>query len=428
MSRSLPIRNPIRGLRSTPMPTVRTPPLTGWSPVQVGVRGLIPRLRLNPLGLTPTGFAFMIGTFLVEEMFDRAILWLSGLRFHKSCSPGFYQRFTTTPGDGCLIGVGSASGNTMADLARNPPPTTGYVQILSEPYLAGAGLLRRRTVDQFTAITATDYLGRRPRPWVEPLPTRPARPSDTLNRPGDVPTVVPPWPVWVGPRPWPVPRPTSHPQDEVEPTTRPWRWEWDTTRPQSRPSSRPVTRPVSEVRVVPSTLTKEVKVGANTRAAQMFFQLMRARELVSEIGDMWEVLYASLPKSTRKAYGGNQVSDAQMLRALYDNWDRIDPMLFLENLIANQIEDEIIGRTWIKYRAQLRNIMFDGMMGSTGTVASPSFKEYAKAVSNLARHLAKGMRDEAERAGWDRQFNNLSKAVDDSFRRLLTSGPNQRRI
>lgn len=388
-----------------------------------GTRGLIPRLRLNPLALGPTGVGLMIGQMVVEEMFDRYMLWMSGLQFVRSCSPNIISGWSYTQNDVCLVGTGSVVASMSQLVTQRPLATAGWYHILGPAILNIITGQRRRSDVAVYKADSTLYDGRRTHPWIQQIPRSNYAPATSIgSRPGFVPSNVRPWPVWTRPRPWvqPQPRPDV---DDTDVGPRPWRWEW--TGPRGRATGRSTARTVA--RAVPDTGTREVKIGANTHAATLFFQLIRARELVSEIEDFWEVLYASLPRTTRQAYGGNDVSNAQMLTALWENWDRIDPVAFLENLVANQIEDEIIGRTWINYRSQLRNLVHGNRMGSLGPVANDSFKEYAKAVSDLAKHVASGLRDEAQRAGWEDKYRDLLKRSDTAFQRLLRAAANQRR-
>lgn len=133
----------------------------------------------------------------------------------------------------------------------------------------------------------------------------------------------------------------------------------------------------------------------------------------------------ALPWQTRARYGGANASDHDKLRALFENLEKMDAGLFLKNLIANQIEDEIIGRTWFAGRAKLRNQVFGDTIGSLGPVANEPFKRYAKHVSDLAKGITDGMFGQQDYA-YDRRLGELLRSTENALRDLRKSANQSR--
>lgn len=354
---------------------------------------MLPKLRVPHPGWILAGW---VAEKVMKELYTHMMLHLNGLAFSKFCaitgSDGFATAASTST-QPCLTGQGA------------PPFRMGQIPEVVRGMSAGAyinvlGFQRFTPITGFPRYQSQSYyrvIGAPvgvtvPRPFYAPAPRYMERSVPTIDarfaRPGQVSPHVRPWPVWAGPRPWVDPAPTPPAADvpRSRGTVAPWRWAWPG---RGLPISRPLPGNPAIPRNPPIGRTREVKFGANTAVGRLFFAIMRAREAVSEFEDFVKVIFRALPKDIQRLYGGNRASLGDMMTAVFEHAGEIDGGLFIRNLIANQIEDEIIGRTWFKLRGELRNAVFGNSMGSLGPVNNPLFQEYALAVSGFAEAVAK---------------------------------------
>lgn len=408
--------------RSAPMRSVAIPmpDMSGWRPTPlrmkrgVKVLQLIPRLgRLNPGWL----IASLIAELVLTEASVRVLLWANGLAFNRFCGlfPTQFFGYGATLSN-CLTSQAASNPlRTLPQVVPTLPPGT-YLHLLGLSNLIG-GVIPRYSSNSIYVVTGSSYNGVRTRPFYG-TSHRPFINSVAASyaAPGRVPFDVKPWPVGkygnppIGPQPIPD-RPT-YPPPPV-----PTRWDW--AFPGGLPSTSTPSRTNPITRAPSRPWEKEVKIGANTPAAQFFFTLMKAREAVSELQDIVNVMFDSLPKHTQRRYGRNP-TDHEKSVAVWENIEKMDAGLFLKNLVANQIEDEIIGRTWIAGRAKLRNKIFGNMIGSTGPLANGAFKEYAKQVSNLAKGMADGIMGEQDHA-YERRMDELLHSTERALRDLRSA-------
>lgn len=121
------------------------------------------------------------------------------------------------------------------------------------------------------------------------------------------------------------------------------------------------------------------KGGREKKAKAAGAALFGLLDAMSEFGDIVDAIYEALPEKTKKrnpckrnefiidTAGQYGISNADCkLGVLYRNWHKLDPALALRYLVANQIEDKVIGKF---ARALPRNI---------GQVADPAQKAIAK--------------------------------------------------
>ena len=400
---AIPIRpNAPWGPRTAPRPGL--PGLSGgfaaWRPTALtrAANGLkIPKIPLRTFGVSGMISAYVAG-LVAREAITHLTLYMNGLQFVRFCAPlgsdGFQM---STSLAACYTGQGSP-GQPISQIGAVVAGLPGFMSGPRYFHLMGfsgfaAGAQPRYGEQSTYMATSMPGVTTRPRPFYQPIALPTARSVYApYYPPGRVPRTVTPWPVWGRPRPldWPAnPSPTADPPDYAGSSETPGR-KWEYAFPPSGAGSLPRVSPISRVdgRVrspaVPGE--QETKIGANTAAGQLFMGLMRAREGVSEMRDMVKVLFKSLPKETQAAYGGKGATDAQMLEALATNWGKIDGQLFLFNLLSNQIEDEIIGRSYMKGRSEQNKAA--GILGSNGPVGNSFFQEYAKRVSSLSEAVA----------------------------------------
>lgn len=87
---------------------------------------------------------------------------------------------------------------------------------------------------------------------------------------------------------------------------------------------------------------------------------LRLFDVISEGGDAIGAVYDALPKDIRKKWDKKQTRASKFsenwgqfgfggadykLKALYYNWDKVDLPKAIQNLVSNEIEDRIIGKT-----------------------------------------------------------------------------------
>jgi hypothetical protein len=90
----------------------------------------------------------------------------------------------------------------------------------------------------------------------------------------------------------------------------------------------------------PPSGTKERKFASGLRIA-----LIGGVNAVTETKDAVEAIHEALPKKVQAKRNGHLDPSLQaMMGAIYDNFDELDVPQAIQNLIANQIEDAIIGR------------------------------------------------------------------------------------
>lgn len=420
MSIPMRIRNPVFSPRA-PASSVAIPgPWDTWRPTPlrlskggVKVLQLVPRLgRINP-GWLVAGF---LADLVLREAAYAAYLWLNGLTLQQYCFP--LPVACWSGGNTCS--TGQARGLPMAALPNQVAGMApgGTISFLGFTNYVSGGVSWRGRVQSIWVADGTNVGGRRARPFYTTV-QRPTVTSvaATAARPGHVPYDVKPWPVGKLGNPPYGPQPTP----EVEPMGRPApgvRWSYNGF--GSRPQVQRIDRVNTPARAVTRVTTNEIKIGANTQAGQFFFTLMRAREAVSEIMDIGDVLFQSLPYWTQRRYGGATASDHDKLRAVFENLGSIDAGLFLKGLVTNQIEDEIIGRTYIKTRGAVRNKLFGNQIGSLGPLVNDAFKAYSKHVSDLSKAITDQMFGEQSHAA-ERDFNNLLWKTENALRDLRKS-------
>lgn len=379
----------------------------GWTPKALNLNKLKAGL-LNPRNIRGFGIggliASMIAQWAVEQMNMHLALWLNGFSLVRICDPtkGMDTWTTSSTLPACLTGTGAGLPPRAlpAYVGSLPGPNYPYIRFLGLNVVTPFGAKFYKESRDYAVVPAGGS-GSRPRPHYSPVNTPRFAPprAGALAPPGFVPIAVKPYPVWAGNPPG-VPGVDSGnglpggrtggvssgviPGVPSRPEDRPWRWEFPPFAP-----AKPITAvPIPDVRAPPLPGQREVKVGANTRAGQLFFGLMKAREAVSEMDDFVEVLFRSLPKGTQSRYGDDMGS---MILGLYENLDKFDFRLAMRNLIANQLEDEIIGRSYMSMRGSARRAVWGDHMGSLGTVNGPGFEEFAKAVSQAAGDAADAM-------------------------------------
>lgn len=302
---------------------------------------------------------------------------MRGLVKYNTCSTGPWVTWSG-PGaqNGCLsnqLGLASRSFWQMAISVRTAIEGT-YFNIYGIQGLATPTIPYWKTLENWQVV------GARPRPGPFYAPVAPAIP---VPAPMDVAPAYPPGfvPWYVTPAPY---RPGVTPGVEAG-NAPPWAGDKPTFGPPiaweiAPPRVRPITIPI--VRAPPKPGEREVKFGANTLAGQMLFGLFRAIEAKQEVKDFIESLFRALPRDVQKRFGGNKASEFSMLTAISMNVDKIDGKLWLRNMVANQVEDEIIGRTYMKARSYLRNFILRDAMGNPVPLSNdPVFKAYAKKVS-----------------------------------------------
>lgn len=423
--------------RSLPLPGLAQGFSQAWrpSPLVRSVGGRLvpnlPRLRiLNPGWLL---YAWALQQVAREFTWQLAF-YMNGLQFIRFCAPVGASGFIGPANlPNCTTGQ-AWGGDPLGDLGKKLKGAyaAGYIHIVGQGNSLSGGVPRynSQSIFYWPGLTAVGL--QRPYYRSAALPIRvgnnyaPPYASYLRQPPGFVMPQVRPWPVWAGPRPTtgpsPVPQAPDYPDQGTiaGPGTG---WDWNPG--VSRPIVRPIPANPSIPRTVPRTNVREMKIGANTRAAGLFFSLMKARELVSEWGDLLDVIFKSLPKSTQKAFGGSNASTSRKVQAVLERFGDMDAREFLKNLIANHIEDEIIGRTYMKWRSQARAGIVGNQMGSIGPVANDAFKNYAKYVSNLSNDLADLVMDGVDEVTNTQARNINAKAAkaDAAFERYRTLDP-----
>lgn len=388
---------------------------------------MLPKLRVPHPG-------WLLASWLAEkaarELYVHAMLWLNGLVFTKFCAP--------VPASGAFLAPESSTLNCLTN--QGPYPVElweipgivadrapgSYVGLLGFQRMTSIGTPRYMS-QSYYQIVGTAVNGVRVRPFYAPAPRYADRSMSNADarfaKPGQAGQHIRPWPVWASHRPWADPAPTPPAPDVPgkRSSIDSWRWAWAG---RGLPVSRPLPSNPAIPRTVPVGRTREVKFGANTAVGQLFFAVMKAREAVSELDDFVDVIFRALPKDLQRLYGGNRATLGDKMTAVFAHAGEIDGGLFIRNLIANQIEDEIIGRTWFKLRAQLRNSVFGNRMGSLGPVNNPLFQRYATAVSDFSQEVAKvltGARPLTHEE--ERTFRAAQKRVADAWG-ALTRAPN----
>lgn len=363
----------------------------------------------------------LVAEILVREGMNWLTMWLNGLSLVQFCRPISASGFSGSTGN-CLSNQAG-----LQPMSRLPTQVAGmvpgqYLALMGFTHLSAIGS-KRYGSQSIWRVVGVASSGVQPRPfWSTYVDYRPVVSwAASQARPGFVPRDVRPWPVWsLGHAPAaPSPTPDSD-TDVYRPAPGYGRWEWD--RPNNPPNV--ITRPDAPavVRSPPTTWEREVKIGANTPTAKFFFALMQAREKVSELDDIVGVMFDALPKNIKRRTAR---TDHAKRVAVVEYFSSIDWQAFLRGLIANQIEDEIIGRTYFKARGISRNALHGNQIGSMGEVATPGFKDYAKAVNELATMLANDMFGPTTREIEEKHNRALWEA--EKKRRALQRAANQRR-
>lgn len=332
----------------------------------------------------------IVAEMLAREGQNWLTMWLNGLNFVRLCYPIGTNGFGARTNPTCITNQSAITPmHRLPAYVQNWTPGT-YVALMGAMGIDATGA--PRFASQSIWVVAGAGASGKPRPYFGPLVPAPPVISyaATLARPGFVPRDVRPWPVWsVGSAPAapsPVPLDDSDTGGMRRPAPGYGRWEW------AQPGTRPevITRPETPaiVRSPPRTWEREVKIGANTPTARFFFALMQAREKVSELDDIVGVMFQALPANIRRRAGRSE--HAQRV-AVVEYFGQIDWQAFLRGMVANQIEDEIIGRTYFQARGATRNLLHGNQIGSMGPVNTPGFKEYSASVSDLAKMLANDM-------------------------------------
>lgn len=409
--------------------------LSGFQPRGISLPS-VARGLLNPRNLRNFGVGGLVGTLIADQLLMHAnahfALWINGLTVVGECDPqaGMFGWTASFPSDihGCLAGVGmGASLRALPAFVATADPKVIIRAIglkITTPFGAQFGNEGKRY-----GIVPYNVGGARPRPFYGPLnhPGWAAPGTGVAAPPGHVPWDIAPWPVWggAGPRPG-VDNGNGVPAGAGSGSGGGRR---DIPRNWSIAPDRSVSRPIPNVRAVPVPGMRETKVGANTEAGRMFFALMRAKEAVSELGDVAEALFKALPKATQKRYPNNL---GGWTLALYDNLEWLDFRLAFRNLLANQIEDEIIGRTYFGLKGSARNAVFGKSMGALPG-GNAGLRDYAKAVSDAVAGVvdpyfgytdgAVHKDDAANRVTQDERRRELIKRLERAG--LLRRGANQ---
>lgn len=378
----------------SPLPGFQGKGLAGYVPAPVKrlASTRLGQAILRPANLRGAHAGLFISSLALEWAVTRAnallILYLNGLTMLRTCSRKGMDTFTIAATAGpCLTSTGGGLRLSQLGAVVAAASPTDVIKMLGvdviTPFLA-VFYIESRTYS-IAAIPAN--ASARPRPFYGPMrfPFAPPR-IGSVARPREVPFNVRPWPVWASAVP--VGAGVSGGSSSTNTTlgsgaatsvAHPGRSFDFIVRPGAQTRTGRGARAIT--RAPPAPRTKETKVGANTVAGQMFFALMRAKEVVSEVGDFVEALFRALPRATQKRYAKDMGS---MGLALWENWDRFDFKLAFRNLLANHLEDEIIGRTFFPARAATRNRMFGNRMGSTGPVNNPFFEAYTQRVNAFA--------------------------------------------
>lgn len=163
---------------------------------------------------------------------------------------------------------------------------------------------------------------------------------------------LPPWPV-VRPVPWsppvhipPNPNPNPNPRPRPNPTPRPrpdtegalppgWQWAWNNQRsgPRLRQHARLNPRRSGKNE-------KEKKVGMK---AAGFGWALGAMNFATEARDAVEAISKAMPCDIQRQMRGMSAADKSQV--IWANWDKLDPEAALSELILNQFEDMLIGRS-----------------------------------------------------------------------------------
>lgn len=106
----------------------------------------------------------------------------------------------------------------------------------------------------------------------------------------------------------------------------------------------------------PTTTHREVP--DNSRKARYLQWASRVFGTMTEIGDFFEALADALPDDRCKNKG---IYDTAA--CVLENWDEIDPLQAGQNLVVNQIEDAIVGRTLGALQNAGRNLGAGGLTG-----------------------------------------------------------------
>lgn len=339
---------------------------------------LAPRVvRLTPGGLI-TG---LITQLAARELGFGMQMWMNGLSLVQVCA--------VLPTDSWSGASGCATGQARGiDMKLLPNQVRGMlpgdkISFLGFTHQPGGVDWRGRV----TQIWEKTGLAPNSRPFYlpNPYPVTVPSPLAPVFPPGRVPFDVRPWPAWRGvPHP-PAPRPQADPAPRPDPRYR-WsgnRWTFDGT--NNPPRTNPIT---GNPRRPPRANEQEVKLGASPAVSKAFFAVMRAREALSEYMDFLDVLFESLPDAVQKAAGGDKAPPHKKMAAVVDHLGEIDGYQFIKNYIANHLEDEIIGRTWFKGMAKVRNSVFGNRHGTVQPALQPLFDEYTKRVAGLADRLA----------------------------------------
>lgn len=177
--------------------------------------------------------------------------------------------------------------------------------------------------------------GTRPKEFPAPAEPIPAKP----RRPGLRPSQVPVWEVGTSTKPT-TPDQGASPSRDPGTQTRPG----TATQPGGASGGRTAAGPGIHTKEPPGPKVKERK----GRVAKELWDALNAFGKMTEAQDMIDNAWKALPKSVRtKAFHkGQYVRPAWWKRAsdVWNNWDKIDMEQFVKNVIANHIEDELIGR------------------------------------------------------------------------------------
>lgn len=405
--------------RSTavPMPTFGP----GWKPSRISINAAGRRVLQFGPRLTRFNPATVIAGLVIEKVAREALQYyfmsMNGYSLVQYCDPFVSaSRYTGSPAGACVSATGQNAGNPLSSLLSSPTAPGPYIALIGpKAFVPTTSIPTWRTNSTWLA-SGVSVGGVRARPFFGPIapPTWVPSVAAVHAPPRHVPWDVKPWPVWGKGNAPSAPSPTPS-LDTGEGPIPGIRWSWGGYGQPARVQR--VDRVNTPSRVVTRPMEREVKIGANTAAGQFFFNLMKAREAVSEIMDIFGVLFDALPKHTRARYGGATASDHDKMRAVFENLENIDAGLFLAGLVQNQIEDEIIGRTWFKARGDLRNKIFGDTIGSLGPVANGAFLAYATAVSDLAKGITDGIFGQQGHE-YDRRMGSLLKNAETKLRAL----------
>ena len=321
-------------------------------------------MRIIRTGLSRHPFSIVF-RWVLDWLFEWLMRWLANFKLTRG-GQGAWQKF----GECAAPGVGIRP-DIYAFPTTNYPPTNAQIN-QANSCLGGQTAIKasswddlaslpanRRTVIQmrpknettiaWTNCTQVAVWGRQiagsvdlPAVWQEPGSERP--PLEELKRPPlkIERLLIPNWKQEIEPdRPPNVEEEPPQPREEKDPHKE---LKWG-----ERYGRVPGTKVQITYRYRKRTRTgeKEKKfAGTPANVRSIFNWLARQKESLTEADDFLDTLFEALPKEVQKAVekrNGRLTPDLKM-RAIYDNFDKIDWTDWLKNFIKNWIEDKAVGK------------------------------------------------------------------------------------